>query len=186
MSNLVSVKRPEDIAAEIRNKVLEQSKDKSADYDEKMMARIKAKLKSGRRLTPKEAHYLSKVNPELYQQYLRIQQMAKAVENQLKNAKSKEEANDIILHSFGCVSDKDPYKEYVLAAIDKVIKDFHNSEAYEKLPDKNEDVKESHKANKEKKTDEDDEQPENDSFDPMEWSPLQDIIDAMPTFDSPA
>ncbi|MCR5144103.1 MAG: hypothetical protein K6B67_02195 [Lachnospiraceae bacterium] len=34
--------------------------------------------------------------------------------------------------------------------------------------------------------DEDDDCSSEDEFDPMEWSPLQEIIDAMPTFNMPA
>lgn len=181
-----NIKKPGDIAAEIRSKVMQQNNDrKSSEYDDKMMAKITAKLKSGKKLTSKEAHFLQKYNPQLYQQYLRIQQMAKAVENQLKHAQTKQEVNDIILHAFGCVSDKDPYKEYVIAAIDRVIKDFQNSDAYEKLPDTNEEAQKNQKSRKPNDPEENDDFAE-DSFDPMEWSPLQDVIDSMPTFDSPA
>ena len=182
------VNESDDIAAQVRNLLSAQSDKKSPANDEKMMAKITAKLKAGKKLTTKEAHYLQQANPELYRQYLRIQKMAKAVENQLKNAKSKEEANDVILHAFSCVSDKDPYKEYVVAAINEVIKNFTSSDEYQKLPDTIEDAKKAHKSHKEPddKDEDDDSLSDDGSFDPMSWSPLQDVIDSMPTFDSPA
>ena len=51
-----------------------------------------------------------------------------------------------------------------------------------------EDAKKAHKSHKEpdNKDEDDDSLSDDDSFDPMEWSPLQDVIDSMPTFDSPA
>ena len=48
---------------------------------------------------------------------------------QLKHAKTKQEANDIITASIASVSDKDPAKEYTLAAMHKVGEDFKATRA---------------------------------------------------------
>ena len=63
--------------------------------EQKMDEKIQAKLKAGRKLTKEEEDYLKQTNPQLYQQYKRIRAMVNAMEEKLKNATSKEEANDI-------------------------------------------------------------------------------------------
>ena len=176
------------IADTIR-KVREESSNSNKENNEKLMARIQAKIKSGKKLSSKEETYLKEHNPELYMQYVRIRKMAQCLENQLKHAKSKEEVNDIIFHSLNSISDKDPYKEAIINALQEVIKDFQKSDAFQKLPATDEEAL-NHK--KSKKTDNNEEQDNDtedcsnttdDDFAPMTWSPLQDVIDAMPTFE---
>lgn len=68
-----------------------------------MDAQITAKLQSGKKLSQKEMDYLRKTNPIMYAHALRVQRMAEAVEEQLKQAKSKEEADQIISSALsGC------------------------------------------------------------------------------------
>lgn len=177
----------EEIASKIREQVRESSNDKSQN-DEKMMRKIMAKLKSGKKLTTKEENYLKQHNPELYLQYLRIRRMAEALESRLKNADSKEEVNDIIMESLSAISDKDPYKEYIIAALDEVAKEFKNSDGYEALPATSEEASEKagSSGKSEGKNDSSDDKNSEDDFDPMSWSPLQEIVDSMPTIDFPA
>lgn len=178
----------EEIASKIREQVHESSNDKSQN-DEKMMRKIMAKLKSGKKLTTKEENYLKQHNPELYLQYLRIRRMAEALESRLKNADSKEEVNDIIMESLSAISDKDPYKEYIVAALDEVAKEFKNSDGYEALPATSEEAAEKNGSPKKadgKSDSSDDDENSDDDFDPMRWSPLQEIVDSMPTIDFPA
>ena len=175
-----------DIAEIIRLKTQESEKDKG-ENDEKMMTKIMAKIKRGKKLSSKETTYLKEHNPELYLQYLRIRRMADALESQLKSASSKEEVNDIIMFSMGSISDKDPYKEFIIAALNEVVKEFKNSDAYNMLPSQSEEACDEKKASKDKRQEGDSaEAGEDDDFDPMSWSPLQEIVDSMPTFDSPA
>ncbi len=175
-----------DIAETIRLKTQESEKDKG-ENDEKMMTKIMAKIKRGKKLSSKETTYLKEHNPELYLQYLRIRRMADALESQLKSASSKEEVNDIIMFSMGSISDKDPYKEFIIAALNEVVKEFKNSDAYSMLPSESEEACDEKKASKDNKQEGDSvEAGEEDDFDPMSWSPLQEIVDSMPTFDSPA
>ena len=166
----------------------EQSTMANKEDDSKMMEKIQAKIKSGKRLTSKEETYLKEHNPELYQQYLRIRRMAEALEHQLEKADSKEEVNDIIFHALNGISDKDPYKAAIVAAMDEVIKDFKKSDGYKNLPDKKEDVTEDKIKTKKRAKYEDDKGTlgnvidEDDDFDVMSWTPLQEVIDAMPSF----
>ena len=169
-------------------KVQEEASNSNKDNDEKLMARIQAKIKSGKKLSSKEETYLKEHNPELYMQYLRIRKIAQCLENQLKHAKSKEEVNDIIFHAFNSISDKDEYKEAIVNALNEVVKDFQHSDAFQKLPATNEEAL-NHKKSKKTATNKEDNGSDeltgsaDDDFDPMTWTPLQDVIDAMPTFE---
>jgi hypothetical protein len=161
-------------------KLVDSSDGMSDKNKEKMNARIYAKLKSGKKLTSKEEQYLQSTNPQMYVQYQRIRTMDECMENRLKHARSKEEANEIITSTISNVSDKDPYKQYMVAALNETAKDFRNSKAYAKLPNTKDDA---NKRNSSRQTSEgqgfsDD----SDDSDLMSWSPLQEIIDALPTF----
>lgn len=166
-------------------KVQEDSNNSNKQSDEKMEAKIRAKINSGKKLTSKEEAYLKEHNPELYMQYLRIRKMAQCLEDRLKHAKSKEEVNDIIFQTFNSISDKDEYKDAIINALNEVVKDFQHSDAFQKLPATNEDASNHKKSNNPNLNDDTTSQSESsvDVFDPMTWSPLQDVIDSMPTFD---
>jgi len=154
--------------------------DSAQESDERMMAKIRAKVKRGKKLSSKEETYLKTHDPELYLQYMRIRKMTKCLENQLKNANSKEEVNDIIYQFMNSVPDKDPYKDAIINALEEVVKEFKNSDAFQKLPATSDDVVEQENALGEDSATDNQE----DTFDPMSWTPLQDVIDAMPTFDA--
>ena len=146
----------------------------------KMDARIMAKLKSGNKLSQKELDYLRKTNPIMYAHAMRVQRMAEAIEEQLKHAKSKEEADSIISASLSGISKNDPDREYIYAAVNRISTEFHKSGAYEKLPNT---VEEGDKKNRKSgdvfsnAKDEDDE-----GFDLKNWSSLTEVYDSMPTF----
>jgi hypothetical protein len=170
--------------AGVKNYFIEKlvdSSDGMSDKDkEKMNARIYAKLKSGKKLSSKEEQYLRSTNPQMYVQYQRIRTMSDCMENRLKHARSKEEANEIITSTISSVSDKDPYKQYMVAALNETAKDFRNSDTYTKLPNKKDDAK---KRNSSRQAyDGQDFSNDSDDSDLMSWSPLQEIIDALPTF----
>ena len=159
--------------------------DLSDEEKEKMDARIMAKLKAGKKLSQKEMEYLRRTNPMMYAQAMRIQKMAEAVEEQLKHARSKEEANRIVSSAISGISKNDPYKEYIVAAINRVSTEFHKSGAYNKLPNTIEDAKKkgAHTNNVEFS---DGEENDEDEFDLMNWSPLTEVYDSMPTFSAGA
>lgn len=159
--------------------------EKMSDEDKaRMDAQIMAKLKSGKKLSQKEMDYLRRTNPVMYAHAMRVQRMAEAVEEQLKHARSKEEADRIISSSLSCISKNDPDREYIYAAVNRISTEFHQSGAYEKLPNTMEEAK---KKNSKESGDvfsnaEDEEDSNNDGFDLKNWSPLTEVYDSMPTF----
>ena len=168
---------------ELAQYIIESGNDvkKMAEEDRaKMDSRIMAKLESGKKLSQKELDYLRKTNPIMYAHAMRVQRMAEAIEEQLKHAKSKEEADCIISASLSGISKNDPDREYIYAAVNRISTEFHKSGAYEKLPNT---VEEGDKKNRESgdvfsdAEDEDDE-----GFDLKNWSPLTEVYDSMPTF----
>lgn len=172
---------------ELAGYILERGNDieKMSDEDRsKMDAQIMAKLKSGKKLSQKEMNYLQKNNPIMYAHALRIQRMAEAVEEQLKHAKSKEEADQIISFSLTGISKNDPDREFIYAAVNCISTEFHKSGAYEKLPNT---MEEANKRNSKESGDvfsdaEDEEDCDNDGFNLKNWSPLTEVYDSMPTF----
>jgi hypothetical protein len=176
-----AIRSEADLAAYLMEKINDDSDSMSDEDKEKMRARIEAKLKSGKKLSAKEVRFLQETDPQLYMQYQRIRAMADSMTSQLKNAKTKQQASDIITTSMSSVSDKDPYKEYVLAALSETAKEFKKSSYYNRLPDNDTELKQKKKATAYDNSEENEDDPEED-FDPMSWTPLQDIIDSMPTF----
>ena len=168
---------------ELAQYILESGNDveKMSEEDRSRMdAQITAKLQSGKKLSQKEMDYLRKTNPIMYAHALRVQRMAEAVEEQLKHAKSKEEADRIISFALSGISKNDPDREYIFAAVNRISTEFHKSGAYEKLPNT---VEEGDKEGKESGdifSDADDK--EDDGFDLKNWSPLREVYDSMPTF----
>lgn len=103
-----------------------QDPDTQEEKKQEMLSRIMGKLKSGKKLSAKELDFLRRTDPILYAHALRVQRMAEALKQQLSHAKSKQEANDMITSAIAGVSDKDPDKEYLLAAYNEVSKIFIN------------------------------------------------------------
>ena len=108
---------------------------------EQYEARIYAKVQMGKELTAEEMSFLARTNPVLYQKALRMQAMRKMLENQLKACKSKEEAQEVFSRAVSGISDKDPDKAMLVAALKDVFMEFTKSDAYKKLPEKKEDAR---------------------------------------------
>lgn len=112
------------------------------EQKESYLAKIMAKLKSGKRLSAEEMRFLQAENPTLYQQAARVQSMRDSLETRLKHATSKENAQTIYADSMSMISDKDPMKEYLVAAYDDAMKEFRNSDEYESLPNTEKEARE--------------------------------------------
>lgn len=151
---------------ECGNETKKMSEEERAEMDARIMAKIMAKLQAGRKLTQEELDYLQRTNPIMYAHAMRVQRMTEAVEEQLKHAKSKEEANHIISSAMTGVSKNDPDREYIYAAISRVTKEFKDSDAYAELPDTAEE--------------------EYEGFNLLSWSPLTEVYDDLPTFSANA
>ncbi len=102
---------------------------------ETYLARIQAKLKNGKKLTPEEMRFLQAEHPDLYMQAARVQAMRDGLESRLKVCHSKQEAQTMYANALDSVSDEDPMKEYIVAAYQDVMKEFEKSEEYKDLPD---------------------------------------------------
>lgn len=150
-------------------------------------AQIISKLQSGKKLSQKELDYLRRTNPMLYAHAMRVQRMTEAIEEQLKHAKSKEEADRIISSAMTGISKNDPDKEYMMAAVNRISTEYHKSGAYSKLPNT---MAEANKKNSKESgdvfSDAEDEEDSDDGFDLMNWSPLTEVYDSLPTFNAGA
>ena len=185
ISNLV--KNEEDskkitTVSELAQYILESQNDikkKSEEDHARMDTRITSKLQSGKKLSMEELDYLRRTNPVMFAHALRIQRMAETVEEQLKHAKSKEEADRIISSTLCGISKNDPDREFILAAVNRISDKFRRSGAYEKLPNTTEEEKE--KKNDQKNGDFFSET-KDDGFDLKNWSPLKELYESLPTF----
>lgn len=155
-----------------------QDSDAQEKNNSEMMSRIMSKLKSGKKLSSKELDFLRRNDPILYAHALRIQRMADALKQQLSHAKSKQEANDKLTIAISNVSDKDPDKEYLLAAYNEVAKEFHRSPAYQRLPATPKEAKKKKQTTQNASVD-----PSEEKEDLLLWSPLQELIDEAPTLE---
>jgi len=130
---------------QIWKSVIETLTDPVADMDkeehEKYLNKIISKLKRGKKLSNSELNYLSVHEPRLYMTALRVRQQKEALKQRLKNCHSKQEAQEVIDSATGSVGKKDPDREYIIAGLREIEKEFKNSKFYCRLPDK-EDVKE--------------------------------------------
>lgn len=151
--------------------------DPAADMDKeeetKYLGKIIAKLKSGKRLSADELEYLRLHEPQLYMTAMRVQHKKEALTHRLKNCRSKQEAQDIIDSAIGGVSKDDPDKEYIIAGIKEVEKEFKNSNFYKRLPDKEEDTERKkllrHLSGKD-----------------FYETPIAELLDILPTFEAKA
>lgn len=106
------------------------------------LAHILAKLKNGEKLSGEEMRFLQAEDPVLYQQAARVQMMRDSLENRLAGCTSKEEALEVYTDALSSVSEEDPMKEYLVAAFQKVMDEYQQSDKYQSLPQKKEDEKE--------------------------------------------
>lgn len=109
---------------------------------ESYLAKIMAKLKSGKKLSAEEMRFLQAENPVLYQQAARVQSMRESLKTRLQHATSKENASNIYADALSIIPDDDPMKEYIVAAYDDVMKEFRKSDAYQSLPETDEKAQE--------------------------------------------
>lgn len=102
---------------------------------EEFDAKIQEKLEAGKRLSEKELNYLKKYNPQMYAHALRIEMKRRAVEEQLKHAKSKRQVQQIEDEAMCSIGKNDPVKKYMVAAVSRTVSEFRKTESYQKLPE---------------------------------------------------
>lgn len=104
------------------------------------LAHILARLKSGEKLSGEEMRFLQAEDPVLYQQAARVQTMRDSLETRLAGCTSKEEASEVYADALSSISSEDPMKEYLVAAYQKVMDEFQQSDEYQALPQEKEDA----------------------------------------------
>lgn len=183
MEEKAKITTTQELAEYILNKVNE-SGDMKQEQKADMDARIMAKLKAGKKLTPEELNYLRRTNSMMYAQALRVQHMAEAVEEQLKHANSKEEADRIVSSTLLGLSKNDPAREFIVAAVNRISSEFRKSGGYAKLPNTMEETQKKKNGNNENAFSRENEDKE--EMDLKNWSPLQEVFNQMPTFSAGA
>ena len=133
---------------QIRKEALEQIKDKicGIDFENeteriKFQEKIERKIKSGAKLSQKEMNYLKRYNPYMYQHMVRVQHKRESLKEQLKHCRTKEEAYRVMSTAFSSVSEEDPVREAMVAAVANVSEQYRSSDTYKKLPNTSEDLK---------------------------------------------
>ncbi len=125
-----------DFQGRVRNYAMYGTVGADEEDGEDMNAVIEAKLKKGKNLTAEEKAYLMRTNPIMYAQYRRIQVEKNSVEVRIKMAKSKEQVTAIQDSAISGISKDDPMREYIVAAINEVVRKFRETDEYKKLPEK--------------------------------------------------
>ncbi|NLL77744.1 MAG: hypothetical protein GX235_10955 [Clostridiales bacterium] len=111
---------------------------KSEGEKERYAARIYAKIRSGQKLTSEELNFLARTDPVMYSKALRAQLMRKSLEERLHACRSKQEAESVYQTAVSGVSEKDPDREIIVAALADAYKEFRESDEYKRLPEKTE------------------------------------------------
>lgn len=111
------------------------------EQKEKFIKKLYAKIQSGKKLTPDEMQYLRQYDPVTYMKVARVQAQREALETQLKNCKSKEEAQDIYLDKVSRISEDDPARQELRAAYDDAFDEYKKSGDYKSLPNTEEERK---------------------------------------------
>jgi hypothetical protein len=102
---------------------------------------LRMKLRAGKRLSPSELDFLRECAPDLYAKAIRVAQQRDAYEKSLRQSQSKAEAdqkqNQQAALLAGTLKNCDPEEaEMLMSAIHDASRRYRNSDAYEKLEDK--------------------------------------------------
>lgn len=138
--------------SQMRRELAQQIMDKihgtdfeSEEERQNFQTKIEYKIKAGAKLSQRELNYLRKYNPYMYHQMIRVQQKREALKERLKHCRTKEEAQRAIGDAFTTISDKDPAREAMVAAVQNVSRQFCSSGVYQKLPNTEEELKKAKK-----------------------------------------
>ena len=137
------------VKAEFVKGVMDKMHGDDFDSEEERQAfenKIQQKIKNGAKLSAKEMAYIRRTNPYIYQQVVRVQQRREALKEQLRHCRTKEEAQQVMSNAMTSISDKDPARDAMIAAVQNVSQQFRESEAYQKLPETEEDLKKAKKS----------------------------------------
>ena len=142
-------KSPAQIRAEFIKGIMDRINGDDFESEEERQTfenKIQQKIKNGAKLSAKEMDYIRRTNPYIYQQVVRVQQRREVLKEQLRHCRTKEEAQQVMSNAMTSISDKDPARDAMIAAVQNVSQQFRDSEAYQKLPDTEEDLKKAKKS----------------------------------------
>ncbi len=135
----VNAKTKELIAREFKEKMknlLDPTSGMSDEDKAKYEQKINQKIKNGEKLTSTEMNYLRIKSPYVYALISRVQLQRQALEDKLKNCRSKEEVEEAYNFAISHIAKDDPAREPLQAAYDNVTKEFKKSSEYKNLPRK--------------------------------------------------
>lgn len=139
------LKSADEILQEFKTSLLDPASGMDEEQQKQYEKKIIAKLKSGKRLTPREMSYLRAHNPQMYEIARRVELARQALRERLKHCKSKEEVQQTISTQMEMVKAMDeagdPATEYMAAMVDHEAKTFRESEQYQKLPQSTEEAR---------------------------------------------
>ena len=152
----VALKREREQSADAENSpwksviesLIDPASDMTEDEKKEYEKKIVQKMKMGKRLTSEEMNFLRIHNPELYKAAMRVEIMRKSLQSRLKNCKSKDEVNSVIMGQMGSLRamKQDPAREYMIAMVSRVVQKFKESGAFARLPEETRTGKKSRKS----------------------------------------
>ncbi|MCI6553639.1 MAG: hypothetical protein MR430_08935 [Lachnospiraceae bacterium] len=113
-----------------------QEEGRAGETKEAYAARVYAKARAGKKLTPEEMNFLARTDPALYQKVLRVQALKRSLESRLKSCQSKQEAEEVFSIAVSSISEMDPDREMILAALEDTYREFKKSDEYRRLPER--------------------------------------------------
>ncbi|MSS64760.1 hypothetical protein [Velocimicrobium porci] len=116
------------------NEEFQKVNNENKEKREKVIARIRSKLRAGKKLTAKELEYLRKYSPELYEEAVKIQLKRNAFEEQIKHCKSKEAVMEELIIAMEHIAEEGETKEALMNAYQEVVKEFQKTSKYKELP----------------------------------------------------
>ena len=179
-----SVKKEESINA---NQVIKEQLTRFSDPEpgmseqerEKYHQNILAKIESGKKLSSQEMAYLRANDPRAYQKARRMEQKRQWLEQQMKKCKSKQEVREVVEDAITHVSEKDPDRDAIIATYQEAYQEFRKTARYRRLPETRKDAEEEEKQGKRRSQPLEEGNPEE-----LARTPLSEVYDALPVFDT--
>lgn len=129
------------------------------DKIEDRLNRITQKMKAGKKLSAEELEFLKNNDYALYLKYIKILREREAFEEELKNAKTKQEAADIrniTMSGINKSSGDAEEKEIKSAQFSEAYKEFSDSKQFSQLPESDIELNKNNKIKKNKDNKEND------------------------------
>ncbi|WP_167959299.1 hypothetical protein [Anaerosporobacter faecicola] len=117
-----------------------RTKEENPEVVQAKLAKIRTKLKLGKRLTASEMQFLKEYDMTLYMKAVKLEMTRKMMKEQIRHCKSKEEVQQVIQNQMNCAN-KTEDAQMTLAAISDESGKVLKSKEYLKLPSTKEEEK---------------------------------------------